>query len=156
LAAAAARQVDFYILPGTEPRARLKYACRMAEMAYLAGHHVLVCCDDAAQLQSFDELLWTFADRSFVPHEIYSDAAQWQHTPVLLGLDPRPAQPYALLLNLATEVPAAAALADRIAEIVDAGEARRRSGRQRFRQYREAALSPVTHNIAADDASQAL
>ncbi len=40
--------------------ARCKLACRLAEKAYLAGERVLVWLDDAAaQLGSFDELLWT-------------------------------------------------------------------------------------------------
>jgi len=89
---AAAPRVDFYVLPGTEARARLKFACRVAEKAYLAGQRVFVWLEDAAELQSFDDLLWTFADRSFVPHEIYGDARQWQDTPVLLGWQTQPQQ----------------------------------------------------------------
>lgn len=149
--AAGTSRVDFYVLPGSEPRARLKFACRIAEKAYLADHRVFVWLDDAAELQSFDELLWTFADRSFVPHEIFSDAGQWRDTPVLLGCQAQPQQRYDLLLNLGSEVPPAAAHAGRIAEIVDAEEPRRRAGRNRFRHYRDQGLAPETHNIAAED-----
>ncbi|HXL97179.1 MAG TPA: DNA polymerase III subunit chi [Steroidobacteraceae bacterium] len=143
--------MDFYVLAGSEARARLKFACRIAEQACLADQRVFVWLDDAAELQSFDELLWTFADRSFVPHEIFSDAQQWRDTPVLLGFQAQPLQPFDLLLNLGSEVPAAAARAGRIAEIVDAEEPRRRAGRNRFRHYRDLGLSPETHNIAAND-----
>jgi DNA polymerase III subunit chi len=149
--AAATPRVDFYVLPGTEARARLKFACRIAEKAYLADQRVFVWLEDAAEMQSFDELLWTFADRSFVPHEIYSDAQQWQHTPVLLGCEAQPQQPFDVLLNLGSEVPAAAAHAVRIAEIVDAEEPRRRAGRDRFRHYRDRGLAPETHNIATEE-----
>jgi DNA polymerase III subunit chi len=147
----AAARVDFYVLPGSDARARLKFACRIAEKAYLADQRVFVWLEDAAELQSFDDLLWTFADRSFVPHEIYADARQWQDTPVLLGWQTQPQQAFDMLLNLGSEVPAAAAHAARIAEIVDAEEPRRRAGRQRFRQYRESGLAPETHTIAAID-----
>jgi len=149
--AASPARVDFYVLPGSEPRARLKFACRIVEKAYLADHRVFVWLDDALELQSFDELLWTFADRSFVPHEIFSDAGQWRDTPVLLGCQVQPQQPYDLLLNLGSEVPQAAAHAGRIAEIVDAEEPRRRAGRNRFRHYRDRGLTPETHTIAAED-----
>jgi DNA polymerase III subunit chi len=149
--AAAPLRVDFYVLPGSEARTRLKFACRIAEKAYLADQRVFVWLDDAAELRSFDDLLWTFADRSFVPHEIYSDPQQWQHTPVLLGCEAQPQQPFDVLLNLGSEVPAAAARAGRIAEIVDAEEPRRRAGRNRFRHYRELGLTPETHNIAAEE-----
>ena len=148
---AAAPRVDFYVLPGTEARARLKFACRVAEKAYLAGQRVFVWLEDAAELQSFDDLLWTFADRSFVPHEIYGDARQWRDTPVLLGWQTQPQQPFDVLLNLGSDVPAAAARAGRIAEIVDAEEPRRRAGRNRFRHYRELGLAPETHTMAAEE-----
>ena len=112
---------------------------------------MFVWLDNPAELHSFDDLLWTFADRSFVPHEIYSDPQQWHDTPVLLGCEAQPQQPFDVLLNLAAEVPAAAARAGCIAEIVDAEEPRRRAGRNRFRHYRELGLAPETHNIAAEE-----
>ena len=148
--AASAPKVDFYVLAGSESRARLKFACRLAEQAYLEQQRVFVWLDDAADLQSFDELLWTFADRSFVPHEVFSDAAQWHETPVLLGWQLQPQQPYDLLLNLGSKVPAAAAHAARIAEIVDAEEPRRRAGRDRFRHYRDQGVAPDTHTVTAE------
>ena len=148
--ASATRKVDFYVLPGTETRARLKFACRIAEQAFLDDLRVFVWLDDVAELRSFDDLLWSFSDRSFVPHETFSDAAQWQDTPVLLGCEAQPQQNFDLLLNLASEVPAAAARADRIAEIVDAQEPQRRAGRNRFRHYRDLGLAPETHNVAPD------
>ena len=123
---------------------------RMAELPLDDPERIRIR-DDAVELQSFDELLWTFADRSFVPHEIFSDAQQWRDTPVLLGFQAQPQQPFDLLLNLGSEVPAAAARAGRIAEIVDAQEPRRRAGRNRFRHYRELGLAPETHNIGAEE-----
>lgn len=151
MSAAATPKIDFYVLAGNETRARLKFACRIAEKAYLAGQRVFVWLDDALELQNFDELLWTFADRSFVPHEIFSDAQQWRDTPVLLGCQAQPQQPFDVLLNLGIEVPAAAARAVRIAEIVDADEPRRRAGRNRFRHYRDLGLAPDTHTIAGEE-----
>ena len=152
MAATAVARVDFYLLPGTEARARLKLACRIAEQAYLGGERVFVWLGDSSQLQAFDDLLWTFADRSFVPHELYGDPQQWQRTPVLLSCAVQPQCPFERLLNLADEVPAAAAQASRIAEVVDADEARRRAGRNRFRHYRDHGLMPETHNLAAEEA----
>jgi len=151
VSATATLKVDFYVLPGSEPRARLKFACRIAEKAFLDDQRVFVWLDDAAELQSFDELLWTFADRSFVPHEIFNDPGQWRDTPVLLSCDAEPQLSFDLLLNLGSKVPAAAVSASRIAEIVDAQEQQRRAGRIRFRHYRDLGLAPETHNIAADE-----
>jgi DNA polymerase-3 subunit chi len=147
------QRVDFYVLAGEDARVRLKYACRITEQAALAGARVFVWTDDAAELERFDELLWTFADRSFVPHEIFSDVRQWNDTPVLLGGGALPPQPYDLLLNLGAVVPSGALQASRVVEIIDADEARRVAGRLRFRAYRAAGLNPETHHVAAEDAS---
>jgi DNA polymerase III subunit chi len=146
-------QIAFHVLPGIDERARLKFACRLTERAYLAGEQVFIAFDDPAQMQQFDELLWTFADRSFVPHETYRDEAQWLETPVLLGCGAQPQQAFDLLVNLGTQIPPAFALARRVSEIIDADEPRRRAGRTRYRGYRDQGLSPETHNIPAEQAS---
>lgn len=147
----ASQRVDFYVLSGTEERPRLKVGCRIAERAYLAGERVFVWLDEPQTLERFDELLWTFADRAFVPHERFQNESQWQDTPVLLGCDSQPQQPYGVLINLGNSIPASAAHAARIAEIIDADETRRQSGRIRFRQYRDRGVTPQTHNIATED-----
>ena len=147
----ASPRVDFYVLSGIEERPRLKVGCRLAERAYLAGERVFVWLDGPHSLERFDDLLWTFADRSFVPHEIFQSAAQWQDTPVLVGCDAQPQQSYGVLINLGNTIPAAAAHAASIAEVIDAHEERRQAGRTRFRQYRDRGIAPATHNLAAED-----
>ncbi len=148
----ATQRVDFYVLTGTEERTRFKLACRIAEQAYLGGKRIFVWLDEPQSLERFDELLWSFADRSFVPHELFTDAKQWQDTPVLLSCDAQPQQSYDVLVNLGAAIPAAAAHAARVTEFIDADEQRRRAGRNRFRQYRDRGLAPETRNIAAEDA----
>jgi DNA polymerase-3 subunit chi len=144
------RRVDFYVLSGTEERTRFKLACRLTEQAYLAGERVLVWLEDPRALERFDELLWTFSDRSFVPHENFAQPPQWQDTPVLLSCGAQPEQDFPLLVNLSNALPAAAARAARVIELIDADEERRRAGRNRFRQYREQGLTPETHNVGSE------
>jgi len=50
----------------------MRLACRIAEKAYLAQQKVVVLLDDGESLRRFDELLWTFGDGSFVPHDSVS------------------------------------------------------------------------------------
>jgi DNA polymerase-3 subunit chi len=143
------QRVDFHVLAGAEPRERLKYACRVVEKAYLADQRVLVWLDTPADLAAFDELLWNFGDRSFVPHEILATEPDWEEAPVWLG-GARPVQSDCdVLLNLAAAVPPAAERAQRVIEIIDADEERRRLGRARFRAYRERGVEPATHTIGA-------
>src|SRR5436305_14577861 len=77
-------RVDFYILDDASSSARLKLACKLAEKAYVAAQTVLVWHTDPAELKVFDEMLWTFHDGSFVPHEILADGAV-AAAPVLLS-----------------------------------------------------------------------
>src|SRR5690242_5786230 len=72
--AASGTRVDFYVIQSDSARERLRTACRVVEKAYLAGHTVLVWHTDIEELRDFDELLWTFGDGSFVPHEAITTA----------------------------------------------------------------------------------
>ncbi len=142
------QRVDFHVLSGSDARARLRHACRVAEKAAIAGQRVLVWFDSGEELGAFDELLWNFADRSFVPHEVLTTAPDWDAAPVWLGGPRAPAAACDVLLNLAASVPPAAQQAQRIIEIVDADAARRSAGRERFRAWRERGVEPTTHTIA--------
>jgi DNA polymerase-3 subunit chi len=142
-----ATRVDFYVLPGSEDRARLVYACRLVEKAYLQDCRVYVNTAGPAEAEAFDELLWTFADRSFVPHELATGAAAdaGARSPVVVGCAaPLEAD---LLVNLAPDAPDFYERYPRIAEFVDAEPARRDLGRRRFAWYRERGLAPETHKL---------
>ena len=160
-------RVDFYVLATEETRTRLVYACRVIEKAFLQRLRVVVNLDGGADADGFDTLLWTFGDRSFVPHGRApaglaaaspaaaaepapvqsSDADGGRPIPVVLGCGE--ALPGDLLVNLATEAPAFYDRYARVAEFVDAEPTRRDAGRRRFAFYREYGALPETHKIGA-------
>ncbi|HNR22219.1 MAG TPA: DNA polymerase III subunit chi [Steroidobacteraceae bacterium] len=142
-------QVDFYVTEDTDGESRLRLACRVTEKAYQAGHRVLVWCREPGQLAHFDELLWTFADHSFVPHESLAATDPAPAAPVILSAGIEPAWTPEVLVNLDTAVPPLALRAARIVEFIDGDPARRATGRERFRQYRDQGITPNTHNIGA-------
>jgi DNA polymerase-3 subunit chi len=139
-----ADRVDFYVLASNEPRKRLIYACRLAEKAYLRNLRVTLLTDAGAEAAVLDDLLWTFADGSFVPH---SRGPRDEATPVQIADRHADASPADLLINLGTDMPPDLGQYGRIAEIIDADDSRKRFGRDRFRRYREQALQPETHNV---------
>lgn len=142
-------RVDFYVIEGTAIPARLKVACRLAEKAYLASQRALIWHTDRAELEMLDELLWTFADGSFVPHDwLTSNAAA--EAPVLLSAAAVPATRFDFVVNLAADPPPFLQLTRRVAEIVDGDEERRRAGRARFKAYRELGVEPATHTLRAE------
>jgi DNA polymerase-3 subunit chi len=142
-------RVDFYVIAEAAGTARLKVACRLAEKAYLASQRALIWHTDRTELEALDELLWTFADGSFVPHEwLTSNAAA--EAPVLLSAGTPPAEGFDFVVNLGADLPPFLHLTRRIAEIIDGDEARRRAGRARFKAYRELGIEPATHTLRAE------
>jgi DNA polymerase III subunit chi len=141
--------VDFYVLEGSDARERLRFACQVINKAFEAEQRVLVCLDSAAELTAFDDLLWTFAQDSFVPHEPLTPNSDWEETPVLLTTSQSPPSAPDVLVNLAQVLPATANSAARVIEIIDADDTRRQAGRVRFRQYRERGIEPQTHKLGA-------
>jgi DNA polymerase-3 subunit chi len=139
-------EIRFYTLADTGGPLRLKQVCMLVEKAFRDGERVLVWLDDAAALTQFDNLLWTFGDRSFVPHEpLAADPAACE-APVQLyaGADLPTAAPghFTTLVMLREQASDAALLFPVVIEVVDADPAIRAAGRARFRFYRDHGVTP--------------
>jgi DNA polymerase-3 subunit chi len=145
-------RVDFYVLEEASSAARLKLACKLAEKAYLASQRVLIWHTDAPELQTLDELLWTFSDRSFVPHETLKPGDAPGEAPVLLAAGTAPAAEVDLVINLAPDLPPGVGPSRaprRLLEIIDGDETRRRLGRARWSAYRDLGFTLTSHNVKA-------
>lgn len=140
-------RVDFYLLAATGELARQQFACRLAEKAYKLKHHVHIRTDGSEDARRLDELLWTFRDGSFVPHEIITEGAAAVESPVTVGVDGALPDERHLLINLGNTTPSQAGSYPRIAEIVTADEDCKSRSRQRFVDYREQGHTLDTHNI---------
>jgi DNA polymerase III subunit chi len=141
-----APRVDFYVSEVAGADARLRIACRVAEKAYLAKQNVVVFFEDATLLPKFDELLWTFGDGSFVPHDAVAQDGSCA-SPVALTTGPLPAGHTDVLINLGNSVPERFETFARVAEFLDGRPEVRAAGRERFKLYRSKALDPQTHNV---------
>lgn len=140
-------RIDFYVSEEAGEPARLRLACRIAEKAYQAKQRVLVFSDDASLLPRFDDMLWTFGDGTFVPHDVVASAGAKIEAPVALTNGPLPAEPGDVLINLGATVPAFYEKFGRIAEFLDARPEVRAAGRERFKTYRSKSIEPQTHNV---------
>lgn len=139
-------RVDFYVSEAAGADARLRLACRVAEKAYLAKQSVVVFFDDATLLPRFDEMLWTFGDGTFVPHDAVTPDGACA-SPVALTMGPMPADHSDVLINLGNSVPERFERFARVAEFLDGRPEVRAAGRERFKLYRSKALEPQTHNV---------
>lgn len=135
-------QVDFYVLPSTELRARLQFACKLSEKAWRMGHQIYLYCQDAPQLNELNALLWDFKAEAFLPHGNEPD------NPILLGLEAPPEHQSDLLINLSNNVPTFCARFARLAEIVVQEPNSRQAARENFRFYREQGYALQNHNLS--------
>jgi DNA polymerase-3 subunit chi len=138
-------EVRFYTLGDAGGNARLRQACLLTEQAFLADERVLVWLADPAEMARFDDLLWSFGERSFVPHEPLGADPVASEAPVQLHAGELPeglGEAFGTLVML-RDAPAAAMLRfAKVIEIVDAEPACRNAGRARFRWYREHGVVP--------------
>ena len=143
-----ATKVDFYLLGAADERTRLVTACRLAEKACDQGLRVAVRTAGPAQTAEIDELMWTFSDRSFVPHGVWPvEPGFAAATPVLIASGTLPESHRDVLINLADDLPADAGHYARVCEVVAGDEDAKRRARMRWRGYRDAGLEPDKHNL---------
>jgi DNA polymerase-3 subunit chi len=138
-------KVAFYVLSQPGEQARQVFACRLAEKAYKLENTVHIHTGDQATAERIDDLLWTFRDGSFVPHELARPGAD--SSPVTIGSDSGSIEGRDLLINLSDDIPGYAGAFPRIAELVTSDEPSRQNSRKRFAAYRDQGHQIDTHKV---------
>lgn len=137
--------VSFYLLNDDKVNQEA-FACRLCQRALSEGLPLFVWCESVESMERFDQLLWTFQASSFIPHDIDDASA-----PIFLGLS----APDAILkstdrkvgcLNLSGNA-VDTKLFDRVLEIIEANDAAKTAGRERFKGYKQQGITPTTHQI---------
>lgn len=134
-------QIDFYILGSLN---RMQFACRLAEKVFGLGHRLFIHTESEQDARTLDDLLWTFRDRSFLPH---CRAGTDAEAAIQIGDGTEPAGEFQVLMNLASQVPAFFSRFERVAEMVDQDAEVRALGRERFRFYKDRGYPLETHNL---------
>jgi DNA polymerase-3 subunit chi len=140
-------RIDFYVLSQSGEQARQLFACRLAEKAYKLQHTVHIHTGDEATASRLDELLWTFRDGSFVPHDLVRAGGGDREAPVSVGCDTEYTGSRDLLINLDDVIPACAGAFPRIAELVTSDEDSKQKSRKRFVAYRDEGHELETHKV---------
>lgn len=137
-------QVDFYSTDDCRPEAAARLLCKVVEKAYRQGMKVYVHTPSPRRARFFDELLWTFRQGSFVPHEICDGSGQGQ-APVRIGSGGVQRGDASLLCNLSPEVPPTLDGFERLVDVADGAEPGLSAGRARFRWYKGQGMSLAHH-----------
>ena len=139
-------QIDFYVLQEQLPGGRLKLACRIVEKAYRLGHRVYVRTGNSDDTNELDDLLWTFSQNSFIPHQLSTESDS-RESPVVIGEHLPAAESTDVVISVADDPVSNFTAYTRIVEIVGRKDDEKASGRNRFRYYREHGVEPNTHRI---------
>ena len=139
-------RVDFYLLKNDPPDAPWLIACRLLEKAYLRGHRVFVFCENEADAKHVDELLWTYKEESFIPHNLQGEGPE-PPPAVQIGYGQEPRAFNDILLNLAQTIPSFHSRFRRIMEIVRDDEAAKEISRAHYREYKAKRFELHTHEL---------
>jgi DNA polymerase-3 subunit chi len=139
-------KVDFYILPETTMTARLQFICRLIEKAYKNQHRIYIHTDNEADAHKLDEMLWTYREDSFLPHNLYGEGPE-PAPPIQIGFNTTPEKHRDILINLSATAPKFLAQFKRLLEIIPNNEGLQAQGRERFKLYRAQQLEITTHKL---------
>ncbi|RPE79572.1 DNA polymerase III subunit chi [Vulcaniibacterium tengchongense] len=138
-------RADFYLIQ--KPRFReepLLLVCELARKAVEAEQWTLVLARDAEQAERLDDLLWSFDDDAYVPHQIAGDEED-ELTPVLIAPPEVDAPLRPLVINLRDA--AVAGGFERVLEVVPADAAARGPLRERWKQYQARGFELNKHDM---------
>jgi DNA polymerase III subunit chi len=136
-------QVDFYIVDTPSQHDADLVCCRVVEKAWTNNVSAQVLTDTLARQEEINDLIWTFKQNSFIPHE--RDEANDATPATIFVAQGTPKHPTKMLINLTLEIPPFYKNYTRIAEIVAAEH--KKEGRIRYKFYRDLGFTLKTHNL---------
>jgi DNA polymerase-3 subunit chi len=139
-------RIDFYILEDALPSARLSLTCRLIEKAYKNKHRIYVHTDSEAEAHHLDELLWTYRDDSFLPHNLYGDGPE-PAPPIQIGFNVTPEKHRDILINLSQTIPDFYPQFARLLEVINTAPDVQATGREHYRHYRQQGHEINTHKL---------
>ncbi len=113
----------------------------------MKGHNIFIHTENQQQTDTVNDLLWTFRQGSFIPHEIKTENDIDTPAAVLIGSNSPNQNQSDVLINLNNEVPLFFSRFDRVAEIVNQEDSIKKSARDRYLFYKERGYEIQSHNL---------
>ena len=139
-------RVDFYLLKSDQHHDRWLYACRLLAKAYAKKHTVFVFSKNKQDAELIDELLWTFKEDSFIPHNLQGEGPV-PPPAIQIGYEREPRGFNDILLNLSGSIPPFYSKFKRIMELVLNLEPEKEQSRLLYREYKADGCELYTHQI---------
>ena len=143
-------RIDFYIIEEGSEEATETFICRLTEKAWLQNNAVYIHTMDEPHSSKYDELLWTFNEASFIPHQLDTTELGKSDKAVLIGHQSAAdiTHHHDVLINLNHEAPSFFSQFDRVAEIITNDETSKVKGRERYQFYRDRGYALETHKMS--------
>lgn len=139
-------KIDFYILEENTAKARLHFTCKLLEKAYKNRHRVYIHAQDQQQAHLLDEMLWTYKEDSFIPHNLYGEGPELA-PPIQIGFDVVPEKHQDILINLHSDIPNFYRQFARLIEVVSAEPTVQAVSREHYKYYRNLGFTINTHKL---------
>ena len=121
------------------------FLCKLIEKVYGRKHQLYIHCENEQEAKYLDELLWTFKDISFIPHNLLGEGPN-EAPPVQLGFNQTPRH-NDVLINLASTIPEFHARFKRILEICSNSEADQTKHQEHLSFYQQQNFDTQSHQI---------
>lgn len=141
-------KVDFYVLEVNSRQQAWLFVCQLLEKMYAEQKRVYVHTRSAEEAERFDNLLWTFKEDSFIPHQLYTQENP-QPAPIQIGQGQTPCEHVECMLNLCPEIPPFYQQFQHIIEIVFSDVHMQQLARERYKHYRDQGCEINTHKLTA-------
>lgn len=139
-------KIDFYILADNAPEARFQLTCRLIEKAYKNQNRIYIHTDNQRDAHHIDELLWTYREDSFLPHNIYGEGPD-PAPPIQIGFAATPEKHRDILINLTSHIPEFHAQFARVLELIPNDEVIQAIARENYKIYRAKNYNITTHKL---------
>lgn len=138
-------RADFYLIQKERFREEpLLLVCELARKAHDANLATLVLARDADQAERLDDLLWSFDDDAYIPHQLAGDDED-ELAPVLIAGPEVDTPMRALVINLRDA--AVHGAVERVLEVVPADDGARGQSRERWKQYKSRGFDVDKHDM---------
>lgn len=129
---------------------KLRAACLLSNKAMQSGLRVMVATPDETMTAALDKLLWIYPPTAFIPHCRSLDAAA-ADTPVVIGQDADALPHHELLISLHPVTPPYFSRFDHLIEIVGLEDEDKRTGRERYKFYKDRGYELRHFDLSQDE-----
>ncbi len=138
-------RADFYLIQKERFREEpLLLVCELARKALDANLSTLVLARDVDQAERLDDLLWSFDDDAYIPHQLAGDDED-ELAPVLIAAPDADTPMRTLVINLRDA--AVQGSVERVLEVVPADDGARGPLRERWKQYKSRGFDLKKHDM---------